>query len=438
MADEADGHPVIRVPRPALVVLAGPSGSGKSTFAARHFAPTEIVSSDAMRALVSDYEGNQHASSEAFDLLESLIDKRLGLRRLTVVDSTALRPTARRDLLRIARRHGLPAILIVLCAGRDLCLARDAQRRRQVGAAVIDRQLAQMRAGLDRLDAEGFDRVVVLTAEEADQAGVVVERARSSPATREQGRFDVIGDIHGCADELEELLRRLGYAPDRRGVWRHPAGRRFVVLGDLTDRGPKSVEVLGLVIAAVDAGAALYTPGNHCNKLMRYLKGNKVRIGHGLQETIRQIDALPPDEHAALTQATLRLIGDAPPYLVLDHGRLVVAHAGLREWMIGLDTRQVRDFVLYGDVTGQVDARGLPVRGNWAAEYHGTAAIVYGHTVVPEAVWLNNTINIDQGCVFGGCLTAVRWPERDIRQVAAHAVYSPRDTPDLEPAGDKP
>jgi protein phosphatase len=252
----------------------------------------------------------------------------------------------------------------------------------------------------------------------------------------EHGPFDIIGDIHGCAEELTALLERLGYGPRSAEdpSWYHPQGRKAIFLGDLTDRGPASVPVLRRVLAMVRAGTALYVPGNHCNKLMRHLKGNRVRVGHGLEQTLAEFAALPAGERRELADATREMIATAPPYLWLDGGQLVVTHAGIKEWMIGQVTERIRVFCLYGDVSGALDERGFPVRRDWAQDYRGSAAVVYGHTVHPEAVWVNNTINIDQGCVFGGQLTALRWPERTIVQEPARRAYAQADTPDLDPA----
>ncbi len=421
----------IALPHLALLVLAGPSGSGKSTFAARHFQPTQIVSADAMRALISDDDSDQSVAGPAFELLHDLVGKRLAAGRLTVVDSTALRAQARRDLVRIGQRFHVPVILILLRAERTTCLNHDAGRARQVGAAVIDQQLSLVEETLRRVTGEGFDRVYVLNPSDLTRVTFAYEPLPSDRSLL-NGPFDIIGDIHGCADELRILLTRLGYAPDTAGVWRHPQGRLFVSLGDLTDRGPDSVSVLRLLVAAVDAGAALYTPGNHCNKLMRYLLGHKVRIGHGLAETVAQLDALPAAERHNLIRATTRMISDAPPYLVLDRGRLVIAHAGIKEWMVGQMSRRIRDFTLYGDVTGDLDAEGFPIRRDWATAYSGPYTVVYGHTVVAESRWVNSTLNIDQGCVFGGRLTCLRWPEQEIVQVPAARAYAQHDHADLE------
>lgn len=425
----------IVLPPEALVVLAGPSGCGKTTFAAQHWGETQVLSSDRLRAWLSDDESDQSVSGMAFQVLYDLIGRRLGLRRLTVVDSTALSVQTRHDLLQLGQRHQVPVVLLVLVADAALCLERDRKRTRRVGPIVIHRQIALLKETLQRAPQEGFDRVYQVDARQIEQVRIGYE---SHPVDRreEHGPFDIIGDVHGCADELDELLERLGYGP--RGeddpTWPHPGGRKAVFLGDLTDRGPASVRVLRRVWPMVRAGTALYVPGNHCNKLMRQLKGNRVRVGHGLDVTLAELKALPPAESRDLSEQTKVLIMTAPPYLWLDEGRLVVTHAGIKEAMIGQVTERIRAFCLYGDVSGALDEKGFPVRGDWAQNYKGAAAVVYGHTVRPEAVWVHNTINIDQGCVFGGQLTALQWPERTLVQVSARRAYASLDTPDLDPA----
>jgi len=259
-----------------------------------------------------------------------------------------------------------------------------------------------------------------------DLPGPRAEPLQGRPVYRpERGPFDVIGDVHGCFLELVELLHRLGYVR-RRGRFVHPEGRRAVFLGDLTDRGPLNADTISLVYAMVRGGSALYVPGNHCWKLYRYLRGAPVQVQHGLEVTVRELEALPPRRRAMVCKKFQWLFEQAPPYLVLDEGRLVAAHAGIREEMIGQVSKRIIRFCLYGDVTGERTPDGFPVRRDWAQDYRGQALIVYGHTPVREAVLRHNTINIDQGCVFGGKLTAFRYPEREVVQVPAYATYDPR------------
>jgi diadenosine tetraphosphatase ApaH/serine/threonine PP2A family protein phosphatase len=242
----------------------------------------------------------------------------------------------------------------------------------------------------------------------------------------EHGPFDIVGDVHGCYDELIELLESLGYQPNDESAMRHPQGRRAIFVGDLVDRGPKIVESVTLVRRMAGAGQALCVPGNHDNKLLRYLRGNPVTINHGLDASIAQIEALPEAERAQWIAGYERFFSGLGTHLVLDGGQLVVAHAGIREADHGHDSPRIRAFTLYGIPTGEHDENGLPIRLDWAADYTGAATVVYGHTPIAEPIWRNNTINIDTGCVFGGCLTALRWPERELVSAPAHRVYAIR------------
>ncbi len=232
----------------------------------------------------------------------------------------------------------------------------------------------------------------------------------------EHGPFDIIGDVHGCHAELVELLAQLGYEVADDGVTvTPPDGRRAVFVGDYGDRGPDTPGVLRLVMAMADAGTAICLPGNHDVKLVRKLKGRDVQITHGLAETLQQLDAEPDEFRDQVRDFLDRLVS----HVVLDDGELVVAHAGMKQSYQGRSSGRVRDFALFGETTGETDEFGLPVRLEWARDYRGQAAVVYGHTPVAEPEWVNNTINIDTGCVFGGRLTALRWPERELVSVPA-------------------
>jgi len=241
------------------------------------------------------------------------------------------------------------------------------------------------------------------------------------------GPFDIIGDVHGCAGELESLLERLGYGVRWSGSGgarsvsvTPPRGRMAMFVGDFVDRGPRSPDVLRLVMSMVASGAALAVPGNHDVKLVRWLDGKAVKAAHGLDRTIAQLSA----ETDAFRAAVRTFLTSLPPYVWLAHGSLAIAHAGIKEGMVGRVSGEVRRFCLYGETSGETDEFGLPVRYHWAAEYSGRIGIVYGHTPVPEADWVNGTICIDTGCCFGGKLTALRWPERETLSVPAAQVYT--------------
>jgi len=236
------------------------------------------------------------------------------------------------------------------------------------------------------------------------------------------GPFDLVGDVHGCFDELALLLERLGYEVDADEAAPRatpPAGRRLVFLGDLADRGPKCPAVLRLAMAMVAAGTALCVLGNHDEKLLRKLRGRDVDTAWGLAETLAQLEGSGATFLAELEAFLANLV----PHHLLDGGALVVAHAGLREECHGQDGPRARAFGLYGEPTGQVDELGFPIRKDWAADYAGEALVAYGHTPVEEARWSNNTVNLDTGCVYGGKLSALRYPERELVEVPARRLY---------------
>ena len=243
------------------------------------------------------------------------------------------------------------------------------------------------------------------------------------------GPFDIIGDVHGCGDELEELLAKLGYTlawesdgETRRARIEPPGGRTLVFVGDLVDRGPRTPDVLRIGMANAREGG-LCVEGNHENKLARWLAGRKVTHSNGLQASIDQLRL----ESEAFRREAQAFLETLPGHLWLDGGALVIAHAGLKDQMIGRDDGKTRAFALYGDVTGQTDADGYPVRRDWTKDREKGPAIVYGHVAAPEAEWVNNTICLDTGCVYGGRLTALRWPERELVQVdALQEWYTPK------------
>ncbi|MGW0599095.1 polynucleotide kinase-phosphatase [Streptomyces sp. NPDC002776] len=400
----------------SLVVLVGASGSGKSTFARQHFKPTEVISSDFCRGLVADDENDQSVSKDAFDVLHYIAGKRLAAGRRTVVDATSVQQDSRRQLIELAKRYDVLPIAIVLDVPEEVCAERNAARtdRADMPRRVIQRHIRELRRSIRQLEREGFRKVHVLRGvQEVEQATVVTEK-RYNDLTHLTGPFDIIGDIHGCSAELEALLGKLGYAG---GV--HPDGRTAVFVGDLVDRGPDSPGVLRRVMSMVKSGHALCVPGNHENKFGRHLKGRAVQHTHGLAETIEQMEG----QSEEFVREVREFIDGLVSHYVLDGGKLVVCHAGLPEKYHGRTSGRVRSHALYGDTTGETDEFGLPVRYPWAEDYRGRAAVVYGHTPVPEATWLNNTICLDTGAVFGGKLTALRWPERELVDVPAEQVW---------------
>lgn len=412
----------IKIPELSLVILMGTSGSGKSTFAKKHFLPTEVISSDYCRGLVSDDENNQACSRDAFEVLHFIASKRLTAGKLTVVDATNVQAESRQKLIALARKHHVIPVAIVLNVPRELCIERNAARPdRQFGRGVIWGQADSLRRSLRGLKREGISQVAILNSQE-EIDNVRIERAPLYNNLKHvTGPLDLIGDIHGCFDELELLLKKLDYniiKTDKYSV-SHPADRKVVFVGDLVDRGPKTPEVLRLVMDMCEEGSAFCVTGNHDDKLKRKLVGRAVTVNHGLAESLEQLERETPEFVARVTRFLDKLTG----HYVFDGGNLAVSHAGLKEHYIGRGSPRIREFCMYGETTGETDEFGLPLRYNWAKDYRGNTMLVYGHTPVPEPEWLNKTINIDTGCVFGGKLTALRYPEKELVSVDAAMVY---------------
>jgi polynucleotide kinase-phosphatase len=408
------------VPERGLVLLVGVSGSGKSTFAARHFLPTQVISSDFCRGLVADDENDQDATRDAFDVLHYIVGTRLRRGLLTVVDATNVQQHARTSLIELAQEHDVLVDAIVLDVPEVVAQERNRQRPdRDFGPHVVARQHRDLQKGLSRMG-KRMRRVHVLRGEEEIASATVVTERSWNDRRDLTGPFDIVGDVHGCAAELRTLLTDLGWTLELDGLGRavgasHPDRRTAVFVGDLVDRGPDTPGVLRLVMGMVAAGTALCVSGNHEAKLVRALKGATVTVSHGLAESLEQLAGEPEE----FRDAALAFMGDLISHYVLDDGRLVVAHAGLKEAYHGRSSGRVRSFALYGDTTGETDEFGLPVRYPWARDYRGSAMVVYGHTPVPETEWVNNTICLDTGVVFGGALTALRYPSKEVVSVPA-------------------
>lgn len=385
-ADLSASDQVIAVPALALVVVAGDS-SQVAAFAARWFSADEVTHVVGTGAVARQY-----------------IAERLAAGKLTVATLGPQTSDAREmalALARLARQHDVAPIALLLAEPAD-----------EVGPV-----------GHFPVGPHGFT-----SAQRVSLAARLERVPLACDQSGERGPFDVIGDIHGCYDELLELFARLGYVADDAAGMRSPEGRRAIFVGDLVDRGPGVVETLRLAMRMTQGGTAFCVPGNHDDKLARALMGHHVWMAHGIRESLEQIHGLDAGQVEALSAEFLSFVRELPPYLILDGGALVVAHAGLPERFHGRVSSHIRSLALYGEQIGE-DDDGLPIRVDWAADYQGAAAVIYGHTPQRAALWRNNTINCDTGCVFGNRLTAVRWPEREIIGVPARREYARRARP---------
>ncbi len=404
----------ILIPDFCLVLVIGQHTSSARTFARRHFSAHEFIEPDGAAGHVTGNANEDGRACDPFERLLALAERRLRQRSLVAIDATDMDEEARTQCAKLARRQHAASIVLLLCAA-------DARLDGQGQAAIIR-----------SLDRQGFHDVRKLSTTASIDAADVIRQPLAADRRHEVGPFDIIGDVHGCADELIALMTELGYRVglegpdhDRRVEVTTPARRRAIFVGDLVDRGPRSPDVLRIAIGMVGRGQALAVPGNHDAKFLRWLSGRNVKPTHGLDLTIAQMDGQPVDFRAEVKAFFEGLAN----HLWLDGGKLVVAHAGIKEEMIGRSSGGVREFCLYGDTAGEIDELGLPIRYHWAADYRGTPAIVYGHTPVPAVAWFNNTLCIDTGCSFGGSLTALRWPEGDIVSVPAQRAYAQRRRP---------
>lgn len=409
----------VTIPSDAVVLLMGAAGSGKSTFAEKSFFPSEILSSDALREIITSDPTNQRYNSEVFAFLHDLLGLRAKQGLLTVVDATNVMPNARKTVREIAALHGRPVAVLVMNTSLEDCHLQNAKRQRRVPADVINRHYAQFSDALTQLDAEGYWAVDFI-----DGRTDVVVQPKGGQIHEAPG-FDIIGDVHGCIHELAALITDLGYFIDEETeTARHPDGRKLVFVGDLTDRGPENVAVLSAVEKLVKDGH-ICVRGNHDDKLRRALAGNKVKAGHGLQETLQELQKATPEDRARY----LKFLEQLPfqVQLVVPGVRqgVVVAHAGMARDLIGRDNGPARQMALYGQVEGfQED--GLPIRSEyWRAGYHADSApwVVFGHTPRREADIEGSSVCIDTGCVFGGKLTAFRYPEISAIAILADKAY---------------
>ena len=418
--------PDIEIPDFSLTILVGASGSGKTTFASRNFRGGEALSSDAYRVMVRDGDDDAGATPDAFEAMEAVASLRLRARRPVCIDATNLDPAGRRRWHALADRWHAPRVAIVFDASPALLRERlDARPDRDFDPKVLRSHAEGVRQARAALRKEGWKDMHVVPSAEAG-AHRVVRRPLRADMRAERGPFDVVGDVHGCCDELEELLAKLGYAVSwhgeghaRRAALSRPSGdaRRLCFVGDLVDRGPRSLDALRIAMAAVAAGG-IVVPGNHDDKFSRWLRKRPVTVNRGLETTVAEMAAEP-----GFARDAEAFLSGLPSHAWLDGGALVLAHAGIEERYVGRASARIRDFCLYGDPSGE-DAEGMPVRRDWAASYQGVPAVAYGHVPSAVAEWVNGTVCIDTGCAFGGALSALRWPERELVSVPARRAYA--------------
>ena len=224
---------------------------------------------------------------------------------------------------------------------------------------------------------------------------------------------DIVGDIHGCLDEFRDLVDLLGHESliDDESPRNHPA---MILVGDLVDRGDRNLDTLDLVIDMYRRGLLLSVIGNHDYRFLRWLRGEDVALTHGLAETVAEFSRF--DDQTAREQRRLYIdfFESLPSVIRFDSGKGIVAHAAWRPMMKGEENpKRVFYYAMYGPTTGERTPEGYPVRLDWASRYRGPEHAVFGHQVYPEPYRNPYATGIDTGCVFGGALTALRWPSQE-------------------------
>lgn len=404
---------MIYIPDRSLILPVGVAGSGKTTTAEKLFGSHALVSSDHCRELVCGDETDQTHNRDAFALFHTILDMRTRIGVLTVADATNLRPSSRETIRNIAKGHGRPVFYMVMDVSLEEALRRNAARSRQVPEHAIRRHHELFLQQQALLSKEVPSSHIIRIPETGSLAAMSQVRVGEPIIDVDDREVWVIGDVHGCYQELMELLARI------------PSDALIVFAGDFVDRGPYPEKVLRLVRRLILDGRALAVMGNHDWKAYRKIVlGRNVTVNNGLEETIKLV-AIKDAEY----------IKTLPHQVHIQnvHGQnLVVAHAGVRFSDVGKSNKAVEAHCLYGETDGTRNPdTGFPVRTyGWADTWTDpNYTCVFGHTPVEEVQYLGptkNCVNVDTGCAFGGKLTAYNPFTGETMQVNARRAYADR------------
>ncbi len=444
----------ITIPYSGLVLLVGVSNSGKTTLLnkwmeEKKILPSEVISSDKYRIIVGDKEfigwaerpkdeadslmdEYKSISAEAFNMIDHVVEARCRLNKVTFIDATHLYPDDRKKYIALAKKHNVPAIAVVMDAPQENLFERDEQRENPRGKKRVKQQIQTFKREKRFIKKDGFTAVYFTDGQEE----IEIVR-RNNPLLIDVGDgIDIVGDIHGCYDEMIAILTKLGYEKNDEDLFVHSKGRIFLSLGDVMSRGPESLQTMLFFQRHVEKGLAYMIDSNHGWKIARWLDGRNVTLHHGDEKVEAEFAEYEvrygTERTLAMKRSLKEFLLQAPShYVVMKNGvRVAVCtHAGIRDEFIGKQSPEVQDFCRYGDTDG-FNEHGKPMRKDWTVHHQGSALIIWGHDPKPQPLVINNTVNIDQGVVFGGKLTAYRFPEKEFVSVnAMHDYLDAADNP---------
>lgn len=402
----------------ALIVFMGMDPDTMRQYAHQHFPHIRYIDLEECYKLLSDENSDLTITDiEVFDFFLSWIHQRTAIGNPTIAGGNWLHRSQRKQLAEVASKNHVSLQLLLFTL-----------KTKRASTSV-----KRFHAALQTLKQEGFKKIIALDHESQLNAPAFHRKPLAVNLRHLSGPFDIIGDVHGCFDELRQLLHQLGHTLTyEKAAWGidHPQKRKLIFVGDLADRGPKSVDTLTFVMDLTLAHKAYAIKGNHDDKLFRYLKGNNIAAQHGLETTIVELE----HQEKAFHQRLYHFLKNLPAHLVLDRGNLVVTHAAIHARYIGKEDPVIEQFCMYGPTTGKLDENGFPERLRWQEDYDGKAWVVYGHTPVLTAAWQGNTVNIDTGAVYGNGLTALRYPEwTTVFQPSFHT-YAPSKRLEIKPS----
>lgn len=407
----------IKIPEFCLITLIGSSMSGKTTFANSHFDYKQVLSSDSFREMISGDSMNQSVNEDAFDSLYYILDKRLKNYQTTIIDATNTTYNERKKILEIAKANNVQNVAIVINIDESIIFERQKKLER-VKPDKLKKQITNVKKSISGLKSEGYRYVYILNSIEEINDSTIEVFPMYSNMKHISGPFDIIGDVHGCYNELVKLLNKLGYI-ESDGIYKHPENRKLIFLGDLMDRGNENIKTIELIMNLVKNNIAFCVMGNHDFKFLKKIN-DRTNLNNGLEITLKEFDSIQDEDRK---NTIIEFIKELKSYYVFDNGNLVVSHAGIKEEYINRSSGKIRSFCLFGETTNEKDQYGYPVRIDWAKSYKGKPMIVYGHIPHNLPYIINNTYNIDTGCCFGNKLTALRYPERELVSVDALEEY---------------